>query len=489
MSNFSKKATQGNKDSQQELLNERGYPRDNRDNPYFKEIQVKDISKIITDDCKFYWDFDTAIFQACSVQDENSIKVTCEIDGSVEYHKTRTEWKGRARTEGVIGESSKLGIKNIKRIADGLEPFEISDHKIEDIKVLKKGCGLDNVKSKIRETIAAVKFQFGIDNVVLLLGQGDVFRNLLPLPEEYKGCRKGTARPTLLKEGREWLVAEMGAIVEYAEGTETCLENDDICSIHGQEGYLHFLKHGKFSKVQIGFDKDDWQGNCLYLNYHMKGVHFKIPQAILIENTAKGVGTIEMYEDEAKCSGLLQICKQMLCGDSSDHYHPRLRFTKEIQPKGDYADISFFKEFFNVKDCTVALQQVVDKFQEWYPKGLKYKDFRGGDIDCDTMSWANVMFLCVYMKRTRKDSMDFYKLCDAFKVDYSHLVGNNVEKLLPFKEDSDLRDEVKNTTTQIEDIISILEDKSGKVADKNERKQIAIDMLTDMKDLGNMFQQ
>jgi len=461
--NFSKKAGAGDKNTIEK--DSRGFPRDTSDNPYFKDIQVTDIQDIVTEDCEFWWDFDTAIFQACSVQDDNYIKVIRKHDKHEEIFKNRTEWKGRLKKEGAISDTSKLGLTNIKRVAEGLEPYCLEDFEVEDIKVLKDGCGLDNVKSKIKDLIESVKFQFNIlptQKLKLQLGKGDAFRSLLPLPEPYKGNRDKQSRPTLLKKGREWLVEEMGAEVFEAHGTENCLEADDVCSIAGQEGYQNFLKTNKFHKVQIGFDKDDWQGCCLYINYHLKGVKFKMPQAFLVQNTQRGgVGTLEMNGDDCKCSGLLQVAFQMCTGDSSDHYHPYLRFEKSVQPKGSYADISFYKDFLTLDTPQKVLQKVVDKYEEWFPKGLRYIDHSGKDIHCDTMTWLNVIFLCVYMKRSYDDNLDFYKMCKVFKVDTSKVIDNHIEKKLPLASEENIRNTFEEVSTALESLQEVLSDTKG----------------------------
>ncbi len=405
-------------------LNSRGYPRDSKDNKFFKEIQVKNIKDIITDDCVVYLDSDTIAFKAAQVQEEAYVTVTNMSTGWTKDFKTKTEFKGAARKEGKITDKSWLGIENMKRVASGEEAYTLDMFTIEPKKRLKPDGGIDGIKSYIDEYSEAIKFQFEIDDVQWELGSGDVFRHALPLPEPYKGNRNEEDRPMLLSESREYIVGNFRHNV--TSGAETGLETDDLCSIRAYEGYIHYRKTGKFNKVQLAVDKDSWQVPSLSGNYDMNGIFFKQPQTYLIEATDKGgLGTIEFVSDQAKCSGMMQVCKQMLTGDSSDHYHPYLRFPKEMQPEGSYADTSFFKDFCNLKTPLEGLQKVVDVMHSFFPYGLKYTDCHGVDQDVDTMHWCNTLFLCVYMKRKMNDTMDFYKLCNAFKVDTSKITGNN----------------------------------------------------------------
>jgi len=53
------------------------------------------------------------------------------------------------------------------------------------------------------------------------------------------------------------------------------------------------------------------------------------------------------------------------------------------------------------------------------------------------MSYMNTYFLIAYMTRSYEDTMDFYKLCKAFKVDTSKIENNNIltEPYKVFNED------------------------------------------------------
>ena len=76
--------------------------RDNRDNKFFKEIQVKTTDDIITDDCQLIVDSDTIAFSAAQVQEEAYVIVTNKDTNWTKEFKTKTDFKGAARTGGFI---------------------------------------------------------------------------------------------------------------------------------------------------------------------------------------------------------------------------------------------------------------------------------------------------------------------------------------------------------------------------------------------------
>ncbi len=503
MSSFSKKAAQGNKDSQQEgnTTDVKEFKRDESDNKLFKAIQVDNIEELIHKDTVFYYDYDTPVYKICSNLETKQIKVTLKSDPTVtEVLKNITTFKGRGKN---IAESSWLGLANVDRELLGEPLWTVGDFTIEEFQTLKLGCeekAFEQAKIELYKGLKKVRQQYNINHIKLVIGSGDNFRHKLDLCRPYKGNRQDTLRPLLLSRVRKWVVEELQAIAVQPRPDGEMIEADDVVEFYGSKGIASYLKTGKFDFGVIASDKDSLNSGKLLINADLHvGEHnplrgkFKFPQPMLIQATNKCVGDLELVvkgnkttTKEVKGYGFLFLLYQALLGqDQADNYNAISHLDKGL----DFGDLSAYKVLKPCKTPKEALEACLKVYSDFFPKGVEYTTFDGRELHVDTMTYMNTYFRVAYMTRSEVDTMDLYKLCDAFKVDYSHLVGNNVEKLLPFKEDENLREEVKNTTTQIEDIISILEDKSGKVADKNERKQIAIDMLTDMKGLSNMFQQ
>jgi len=90
------------------------------------------------------------------------------------------------------------------------------------------------------------------------------------------------------------------------------------------------------------------------------------------------------------------------------------------------------------------------------------------------MTVMNTYFLTAYMTRNDKDNTDFYKLCKAFKVDTSNIVGNN-NYTAPVKTYVGCEGNVN----EIEDLIqSILkEDMKGLKSMKKADQAIVIDRI------------
>jgi len=400
----------------------KGYPRDSKENKYFKEIQVSDVKSIITEDFLLYVDADSLCYKAAAVQDEPYIIVTNKETGETSEFKNKTEFKGRARGD-KISQDSFLGRENLKREAKGVKLLEMPDFEISPKQRLKVDGNIENAKTFIKSYVDAIKFQTGVDNLKFLIGSGSTFREDLSLPQKYKGNRDGQARPLLLKDTRAYLNENYPC--DYEDAKVTGLEVDDRISMLAWAGYIHYRKTGKFNVGQAGIDKDQYGTPSIIFNWDKNGVVFKLPQFVLVEASDKGIGTIEMVGSDCKCTGLLQVCYQVCTQDSADNYAAYLKFPKTMHPKSAYSDAGFFKEFYPLESPVECLQKVVDRFYEWFPQGLQYTDWKEKEVDCDTLTWVETLFSCVYMKRRENDPTTFKVLCDKLVVDTSAIVNNN----------------------------------------------------------------
>jgi len=431
------------------------------DNKMFKGIQVKDIENYITEDCTLVIDCDTIPYRAAVLQDNNYIVVK-NLTNEEEYtFSTMTEFKGRGKN---ISQASWLGGVNIKRRAEDKDLYTLDDFEIEKkvkLKFSEDKC-LSNIKSFIDEYIDGIKKQTSCETELCLIGGGDCHRHALKLPQIYKGDR--ASRPTLLKKARDYLKSQYN--VEEVEG----IEADDVAEMYAMKGYVNYKRNGKFNYILAALDKDARGTPSLLFDYNKEGPIWKNPNPWLIESTNSSVGEIEFIKNEAKCTGLLQICYQLLCGDAIDNYHPYLKFDKGMHPKDSYADASFYEDFVTLKTPEKVLQKTVDIYFKFFPKGLKYTAWDQIDVDQDTFWWLETMFTCVYMLRSKSDDTKFKKYLDHYKVDYSTLVDNNVEKVYDFQEEDELRKVVK-------DLKDKLETMSEPTHKKSDKKDVLISML------------
>ena len=431
MSNFSKKAGKGDKDSYQSGGEKsEKFVRDLTDNPIFKQFQINNIQEVITDDCIAYYDADTLYFQAASNQENKFITVTHKTEGWSEEFAGVKVFRGLGKG---IKKDSWLGMKNLEREVEGKDLYTLDDFEIEAGARLKgdEDYCFDQAKMQVYMKLKRVRNQFNITNVVTVIGSGDNFRHLLPLCRLYKGNRLKMASPILLKKLRSWAVKEGLAEITPESPLLGNIETDDYVDMMGWLGALHYDKTGKYNKICILSDKDGNNSAKLicnpdtYSGEHPKKGQFKFPQPFRVPNTKESAGDIEIIQKTSsadyKFIGFKGLLWQILTVDGADGYSA----LGHLNGGMGFGEDSAYKL---LKPCTTAkeaLQATIDKFAELLPYGVQYVDHTGKEHDIDTMEYMNVYFRVVYMLRSLSDTTDFYKICEAFKVDTSLIVGNN----------------------------------------------------------------
>lgn len=469
------------------------FVRDDSDNKLFTRIQIKDISSYINSDTIGIYDADTCIYQSCANMENKYIVAKHKTEPvEVELPNIST-FKGQTKK---IKPSSWLGLQNVDRELQGLPLWEVDDFEVTNHQRLKfdEAKSIEQAKIQILMKLKQVRLQFGIPKIQMIIGQGDNFRNKLPLCRAYKGNRVESARPLILKQVREWAVKEMGAIMATTRADGETIECDDLCEVYAAEGYKAYRKSGVFSYICIASDKDSLGNPKLLVNPDthsgkdnpLKG-KYKFPQAMLIEATDRDIGDLELVTkatgSEVKGFGLKFIMYQCFLGqDGADNYNALSHLDKGLS----FGDQSAYKV---LKPCITAqetIQTAVNVFAELLPKGVQYTTHDGIELDVDCMTYMDTYFKVAYMLRSLGDTMDFYKLCKAFNVDTSKIVGNNCRKLLPPK---DHEIEVCKYTETMETVISLLSDKSGKVADKSARLEEALKLLNDSKHFERLYAQ
>ncbi len=425
------------------------------DNKMFKNIQVKDIENYITEDCVCVIDSDTIAFRAAELQQKSFLSVKNKHTEEETILSNITEFKGLTK---AISKASWLGGVNIKREASSEEPYTVEDFEIThyaELKNTKDRCLL-NIKSFIDDYVQAILKQSGCKKELCLLGEGECHRHKLLLPQKYKGSR--TEKPILLPEARQYLTDT------YNTEVIKDIEADDMAEIYAIRGTANYLKTGKFNYMISAIDKDARGTPSLLLDYNKDGPIWKNPNPWLIDTTVNSIGEIEYISGQTKCTGLLQICYQLLCGDNIDNYHPYLRFPKELKPKFSYADAAFYSDFCNLETQKEVIQKTIDVYYKFFPCGVKFTAWDGTKVDEDTLWWLETMFSCVYMLRSLDDSTRFSDYVKTFDADISKLVGNNVEKVLDLQEDKVIREEL----LKVKETLNILSETDYKKSDKKD---------------------
>lgn len=440
---FSKKAGTGSENSYQgddSVPKKKGYQVDTGDNYLFKEIQVNDMNSLITEDCVFYEDYDTPVYRAASMLQEKRIKAVCKEDPSIFFDcKNVTEFKGRKRND-QVSDSSVLGIFNVDRELTGKPLLKPSDFHIEEYQKLngEEDQLLETAKIQLLQSMKNTRIQYGIPKIIPVLGQGSCFREEEPTVRMYKGNRTDSLRPILLKKLRQWMIDERGAI-DTSEMTHKggVIECDDYIEIKASAGYRAYRKTNKFPIGIISSDKDSLNSPKLMVNKDTlpkknktEKAKLKFPKPMLIEATDRCSGDVVLISKESgkdfKGYGFKFLMYQAILGeDSADNYSA----IRHLGAGLNFGDTAAYKVLKPCKTAKETLQATIDTMADLFPYGVQYKDWKGIDHDLDTMAYMDLYFRIAYMIRKQEDPMDFFKLCEAFKVDTAKVVGNN--KLSP----------------------------------------------------------
>lgn len=408
------------------------FVKNTEDNKIFPEIQVKDINTLIHEKTVGKMDSDTMLYQAASNVETKYIVVKhLKEDVSVELKGIR-EFKGLTKE---ISSTSWLGVENEKRKINKLPLWKVDDFEVTPQAKLKypKEKAIEQAKISVYTKLKNIRLQYGIQNIDLVMGEGDNFRHELPLCKPYKGNRTETLRPIILKDIRQWAMDEMGGELAQPRADGNMVEADDLVEYYGSLGYQSYRKTGKFDYVVIASDKDAMGNPKLLINpdtYTGEGNplrgQYKLPQTMLIEASDKTEGGIDLVvtgtKKEIKGYGLKWIAYQSFLGeDSADNYSA----LKHLGRKFNYGVVSAYEDLVNTSTPKEVLQKAVDVFAELLPYGVQYTTYDGRKMDVDTMTYMDTYFKVAYMLRSSKDTMDFYKLCEVFTVDTSKIVGNN----------------------------------------------------------------
>lgn len=414
-----------------DIVEEKPFERNMSDNPVFKDWQVDNLPDIITDDCIAYYDADTLFFQAASNQETKFIKVTHTEEGWSEELAGIKVFKGLGKG---IKKDSWLWLKNLERETEGKEPYKLEDFSVEDCSKLngEKDYCLEQAKIQVNMKLKRVRQQFGLAKIICVIGSGVNFRHSLPLCRLYKGNRKETAPPILLKELRQWAVDKGLAMLTPESPVHGNIETDDYVDMMGWQGALHYNKTGKFNKICILSDKDGNNSAKIvcnpdtYSGDHPKKGKFKFPQPFRVPNTQESAGDIEIIPKEKsadyKFIGFKGLLWQILTSDGADNYSA----LGHLNGGMGFGTESAYKILKPCKTAKEALQATIDTFAELLPYGVQYKDHKGDEQDVTTLEYINYYFRTAYMLRSLDDNMDFFKLCKAFKVDTSKIENNNL---------------------------------------------------------------
>ena len=119
-----------------------------------------------------------------------------------------------------------------------------------------------------------------------------------------------------------------------------------------------------------------------------------------------------MKGNKVKGEGQKFLLSQCLNGDDSDSYSPTARLEAQGGDKATYLRLH------PTKTLREGLEAVKTQYLEWFPDGVKFTSWTGKDVELTWYEWANIIFQCAYMKKSKTDDLTFTKLLDKAGIEY-----------------------------------------------------------------------
>lgn len=332
-------------------------------------------------------DADSIAYKAAAANETKSIIAT-DPEGSQKVFKNRTELKADlAATENKF-------TYDMFEIRDTAEPRHSSYG-----------------QSLIREMIKGYHYRTGVVRGEIYIGGTDNFRDLIPLPMShtvtigkyagsatlggrYKGKRDDTPRPVQLKELRNWMIEELGAIVVNKQ------EVDDKGSIRAYEGWKASAGREDAPKIiQVTEDKDALQCSGWLFN------PAKMTKPVLIQ----GFGELHREGKGVKGTGRLWLYFQSVYGDKVDCYHGSDLWKIDGDKQGiarQYGEMAAFDLLKDCKNDKEALSAVYGQYLTWYPEPVTYMAHDGIIYTKSALQIMDMYVECAFMRRWDGDKID-----------------------------------------------------------------------------------
>lgn len=312
-------------------------------------------------------DSDALCFRIAAACDTKTILVS--NGKKVREFKTRTEFKRLCKDKG----------------------WDYAKFTIED-KVVSED--VSHCLATLKRAIRNLKERFDATHMYHFLGGKHNARCDLKLPVQYKSNRSGAARPTHLKECRDYLIKNHGAFVV------TGVEADDLVQGLSQ----HIVNETEACGIAFNLDKD--------FNQSLLFNRFYNPIKDTVTELSGGLGKLWLENDKVKGEGLLWLMQQLMISDPSDAYFMNSHYIKK------YGEKSFYKDFKDCKSEKELLTKVVSKWKELLPESIEYTSWCGEVMKPSWLELAELYMTCCYMKTSPDDSTTFESLLKEYKIEY-----------------------------------------------------------------------
>ena len=297
-------------------------------------------------------DGDLIAFKCAAANEVRSIKALHIPSGRSKVFKHRTELKE------IIGDK-----------------FPYTDFEITDIQEADQiAYALYSAKHMIKN----ITEKCGADKYEIYFSGKDNFRDRLALPTRYKGNREGLMRPLQLREVKEYLTEQHGAITVR-------MEADDMLSRRQWEGL-----QGSEKIIGCSTDKDSYGTDGWIFNWD------KMDKPFLVQ----GVG--KLWEKDGKIWGVGYKWKalQWICGDSIDGLKPT--YLAGVK----YGEKSAYKALKDLETEEQVNKVVHDIYLKWYPENKQFVDQCGIERDLNYIQIAQVYMDGIHMERWEGDRLN-----------------------------------------------------------------------------------
>jgi 5'-3' exonuclease len=300
---------------------------------------------------------------------------------------------------------------NLVRVDEDKKPFQITDFDIEDRQHPPEiAQSLHILKEMVNYIINSCDTE---DYVIVLDAAGDTFRHELATVQKYKGQRDGKVKPVNLQAVKDHMILYYNTIVAPQE-----LEADDVINIFMYEG-----------AIGATFDKDTFGTRGRYFDFR-KETKKEMVGGELVDVTRplmtkpydiQGFGSLNINSsNKVKGYGRVFLYFQVLSGDEADNYKPSKLSKKRFGEKGAYDILS---KCTNDKE---AIQAIVSKYKEWYPKPVTYTSWRGDEL---TRDWTEILqeyFDLAHMRRWADDKIVVKDMLTKLGISCESLSGGEI---------------------------------------------------------------
>lgn len=405
-----------------------------------------------------YVDFDTVLFRAAKVAQEDYISVRYVPGGFVKRFKTRTDF-GIAR--GKILDTGWLGSTNEKRINSGKSALLIEDFVIEDRTEISPDfesteAAIDNSVKFMDYAVGKIKKSCDSDDYKLVISAGDGnYRDNHAKTQKYKGNRGD--KPVLFSEVREAFIDKYKSKVELSSNCEA----EDLLG--------HVAKKELDEK---GKDFENWDICISFIDKDVKNVY---APSFNYDKPEDGW----RFPTEEDC--LFELISQVVAGDPTDDITGLPNLTEEVTSEFGMRKSKGCGKTTGenlIKGCSVKemWERAVFAYQSYYRMDtIKWKDFTGADLEWTWLDYMQETAILVKMQEYEGHEYSVKDVLDGHGILYEDkLFQKTPAKLVSTEEVERI---IKELKSQLESIT-----KKGGIGDfkKSSTKPIITDTLEEV---------